>query len=114
MESSLEQRYAIKFCLKSNKSLVETHKLIVQAFQGQCSIIFTTFKHLRKARKRWSTGWTSTSRTNDNLAPVRDLLNSDRRLSVQMIAETINIPKTIVHELVTDKLDMRKVCQGGS
>ncbi|KAG8238694.1 hypothetical protein J437_LFUL016573 [Ladona fulva] len=27
-----------------------------------------------------------------------------------MIAETLNIPKTIVHELLTDKFDMRKEC----
>ncbi|XP_023289218.1 putative uncharacterized protein FLJ37770, partial [Orussus abietinus] len=60
-------------------------------------------------------GRPSTSTTDDNFTRVRDLLNSDRWLSVQMIAETLNIPKTIVHELVTDKLHMRKVrAQAGS
>jgi septation ring formation regulator EzrA len=55
-------------------------------------------------------GRPSTSTTDDNVARVRAELNSDRRLSVRMIADNLNIPKTIVHELVTEKLNMRKVC----
>ncbi|KAG8229031.1 hypothetical protein J437_LFUL007586 [Ladona fulva] len=91
-----------------NKSLAKTHKLIVQAYRD------SALSYLQKAFKEGrinepSTGRPSTSNTDDNLAHVCDLLNSDHQLSIQMIAETLNIPKTIAHELVTDKLDMRKV-----
>lgn len=117
MESSLDQRYAIKFCSKLNKSFAETHKLIVQAY-GDSTLSYSQVSRWLKAFKEGReevvdeprAGRPSTSTTDDNLARGRDLLNSDRRLSVWMIAETLNIPKTIVHELMTDKLDMRKVC----
>ncbi|KAL1123132.1 hypothetical protein AAG570_002220 [Ranatra chinensis] len=49
-------------------------------------------------------GHPSTSSTDENLDCVRDL-NSDR-----MIADTFNIPKSIVHGLVTEKMNTRKVC----
>ncbi|KAG8229667.1 hypothetical protein J437_LFUL010152 [Ladona fulva] len=55
-------------------------------------------------------GRPSTSTPDDNLDRVRNLLNSDCRLSVPLNVETLNIPKTIAHELVTDKLDVSKVC----
>jgi hypothetical protein len=34
-------------------------------------------------------------------------------MSVQMIAETLSIPKTTVHDIVTNNFHMREVCQVG-
>jgi hypothetical protein len=31
-------------------------------------------------------------------------------MNVRLLADTVNIPKTVVHRIVTDKLNMRKVC----
>ncbi|KAG8238430.1 hypothetical protein J437_LFUL002887 [Ladona fulva] len=111
MESSLEQRYAIKFCSKMNKSLAQTHKLIVQAY-GDSSISYSQVSRWLKAFKEGREEVVDEPRAGrpPTSTIVRDLLNSGLRLSVQTIAETLNIPKAIVHELVTDKLDMRKVC----
>ncbi|KAJ8962268.1 hypothetical protein NQ318_018246 [Aromia moschata] len=57
-------------------------------------------------------GRSSTSSSDDNVKRVRDLLNTDRRrrLSVRLISETLDITKTIVHEIVSESLGMRKVC----
>ncbi|KAJ8935783.1 hypothetical protein NQ318_018410 [Aromia moschata] len=55
-------------------------------------------------------GRPSTSSSDDNVKRVRDLLNIDRRLSVRLISETLDITKTIVHEIVSESLGMRKVC----
>ncbi|KAJ8958704.1 hypothetical protein NQ318_016431 [Aromia moschata] len=55
-------------------------------------------------------GRPSTSSSDDNVKRVRDLLNTDRRLSVRLISETLDITKTIVHEIVSVSLGMRKVC----
>ncbi|KAJ8936561.1 hypothetical protein NQ318_017041 [Aromia moschata] len=55
-------------------------------------------------------GRSSTSSSEDNVKHVRDLLNTDRRLSVRLISETLDITKTIVHEIVSESLGMRKVC----
>ena len=57
-----------------------------------------------------SSGRPTTSQTDENVTRVRDLLNSDRRMSVRLLADTVNIPKTVVHCIVTDELNMRKVC----
>ncbi|KAG8237969.1 hypothetical protein J437_LFUL018132 [Ladona fulva] len=109
MESSHKQHHVIKFCSKLNQSLAE-------ARWRQCSIIFATctLKEFKEGQEEVvnepHAGQPATSTTDNNLACVRDLLNSDHWLSVWMIAETLNIPKTIAHELVTNKLGMRKVC----
>lgn len=55
-------------------------------------------------------GRPSTSRTDDNVQRVRDVLNSDRRLSVRMIADQIGIDKMTVHNIVSEDLAMRKIC----
>ncbi|KAJ8949796.1 hypothetical protein NQ318_000494, partial [Aromia moschata] len=78
MQRSLEQRMAIKFCVKLEKS----------KFSGR----------------------PSTSSSDDNVKRVRDMLNTDRRLSVRLISETLDITKTIVQEIVSESLGMRKVC----
>jgi hypothetical protein len=39
------------------------------------------------------TGRPSTSTTDENVTRVRELLNSDSRLSVRLMAQTLNIPK---------------------
>ncbi|KAJ8947559.1 hypothetical protein NQ318_005039 [Aromia moschata] len=56
-------------------------------------------------------GRPSTSSSDDNVKRVSDLLNTDRFLkSVRLISETLDITKTIVHEIVSESLGMRKVC----
>lgn len=55
-------------------------------------------------------GRPSTSLTEENVTRVRELLNTDRRMSVRMMGEQLNLPKTVVHEIVSEKLGMRKIC----
>jgi len=49
-----------------------------------------------------------TSRTDNNVQRVREVLNSDRRLSVRMIAYRID--KMTVYTIITENLAMRKIC----
>jgi len=57
-------------------------------------------------RKRRS----ATSRTEENIAKVRQILRENRRLTVRSIAEQVNIYRETVRKIVTEDLDMRKVC----
>ncbi|GFV21827.1 histone-lysine N-methyltransferase SETMAR [Trichonephila clavipes] len=41
---------------------------------------------------------------------VRPLLNTDRRLSVRMIAEQLGMDKMVVHKIISEDLGMRKIC----
>jgi len=45
-----------------------------------------------------------------NVKNLRDMLNTDRRMSVRMLAEKCNVPRSTVHRIVTENLGMRKIC----
>ncbi|KAJ8937531.1 hypothetical protein NQ318_000356 [Aromia moschata] len=114
MQRSLEQRMAIKFCVKLEKSAAETIPMLKKAFGVDCLSdrqIFRWHKAFAEGREDVNrAGRPSTSSSDDNVKRVRDLLNTDRRISVRLISETLDITKTIVHEIVSESLGMRKVC----
>ena len=51
-------------------------------------------------------GRPSTSHTSDNVAKVKAVLDSDRCLSIRLIADQVGLPKSIVHEIVTTELQI--------
>lgn len=55
-------------------------------------------------------GRPSISTNTDNVTRVRKVLNPDRRLSISLIAHMLNLPKAVVHDILTKRLNMRKVC----
>ncbi|XP_050052392.1 protein GVQW3-like [Dermacentor andersoni] len=75
----------------------EWHKLFREGSEG--------VEHDDCSRHPW------TSKTNENVLRVKNLLNSDRRMSIRMIADDLSIPHTQVFEIVTENLAMRKVCE---
>ncbi|KAJ8944993.1 hypothetical protein NQ318_010195 [Aromia moschata] len=107
---------AIKFCVKLEKSAAETIPMLKKAFGVDCLSdmqIFRSLKAFAEGREDVNdenrAGRPSTSSSDDNVKRVRDLLNTDRRrLSVRLISETLDITKTIVHEIVSESLGMRK------
>ena len=55
-------------------------------------------------------GRPATSTTEENIANVRQIVRENRRLTVMSIAEEVNIDREIVRKILTEDLDMRKVC----
>ena len=55
-------------------------------------------------------GRPSTARTDENVESVRRLLTEDRRTTLQMIADRLNIGKETVRQIVTEDLGKRKIC----
>ncbi|KAJ8954551.1 hypothetical protein NQ318_000785 [Aromia moschata] len=116
MQRPLEQRMAIKFCVKLEKSAAETIPMLKNVFGVDCLSdrqIFRWHKAFAKGRSEDvndenRAGRPSTSSSDNNVKRVRDLLNTYRRLSVRLISETLDITKTIVHEIVSESLGMRK------
>lgn len=117
MEKSLEQRYAIQFCVKLKKTPLETYGMLAEAYGDACLS--------RSQSNRWHKKFTegreevadehregrpSSSRCDENAARVRKLLNTDRRMSLQMLADALDIPKTSVYRIVREDFQMRKVC----
>ncbi|KYN40227.1 hypothetical protein ALC56_05172 [Trachymyrmex septentrionalis] len=89
MQRSLEQRYAIKFCVKLGKSATETLDMIKQAYPDVALARSGVF--------RW------------HQAFLESRKESDRRLSIRLIAQMLNLPKSVVHDIVTEHLNMRKM-----
>lgn len=117
MERSLEQRYAIKFCVRLGKNATETFQMLQEAFKDDC-ISRSQSGRWHKAFKEGQeevadeprSGRPTTARTDENVNRVCEVLRSDRRLSIQYIADTLNMSTFAVHGIVTENLQMRKVC----
>lgn len=117
METNIEQRYAIKFCVRLNKTATDTLTMIQEAFKEDAmsrAMVFVWHKRFKDGRQHVEdddrSGRPSTSRTDDNVTRVRDLLNTDRRLSTRLVADELGLSQSTVWRIVTDDLQMRKVC----
>ncbi|KAJ8935346.1 hypothetical protein NQ318_012350, partial [Aromia moschata] len=108
MQRSLEQRMAIKFC-ETGEECCGNHSNIEEGFRrrlsfGQANFPVAFAEGREDVNDENRAGRPSASSSDDNVKRVRDLLNTDRRLSVRSISETLDITKTIVHEIVSESL----------
>ena len=55
-------------------------------------------------------GWPATSRTEENIAKICQIVRENRRLTVRSMVEQVNIDRETVRKILTEDLDMRKVC----
>ena len=55
-------------------------------------------------------GRPATSRTEENIAKVGQIVRENCRLTVRSIAEQVNIDRETVRKILTEDLDMRKLC----
>jgi len=52
----------------------------------------------------------STTKTEENIAKVCQIVHENHCLTVKSIAEQVNIDREIVRKILTEDVDMRKVC----
>jgi len=112
-----EQSCAIKFCLKLGESATVTYEKLQRAY-GEHSLssaqVCRWHKFFLEGRAQVEdeprVGRPSTSKTEDNLDRVRSLVSSDRLLTLRMISNELNLNRFTVHQILTQDLDMRKVC----
>jgi len=55
-------------------------------------------------------GRTSTTRTSDNTARIREIVRSDGRLAVKLIADEVNAHSGAVRRIPNGELEMRIIC----
>jgi len=55
-------------------------------------------------------GKPSTAKNDENIVRVRDLVRSDRRLTVRTMGEQLGSTQATVHRILTNDLEMRKIC----
>jgi hypothetical protein len=111
MQENIEQRYAINFFVKLNKSATETFSSLTEAY-GDRELWFlsgTAFKEGRENVEDDPRSGRPISSTNDqNVEVVRAVMAKDRRLSVRMTPEEMGWNKNAVHKILTEHLHMRK------
>ena len=55
-------------------------------------------------------GRPATSRTEENIVKIRQIVRENRRLTVRSIAEQMNIDRATVRKILTEDLGIWKVC----
>jgi hypothetical protein len=103
MDGGNEQGVDIKFCFKAGLSATERLVLVQKAYGNEAlnrSNVFRWYSRFGDGRELVeddeSGGRPKWTRTEVNIAAVADLVKNDRRIASRMIAECLNIPKTVV------------------
>ncbi|XP_036620520.1 protein GVQW3-like [Trichosurus vulpecula] len=112
----LEQRIHIKLCVKLNKSASETLEMLKEAYGDEVmsrARVFDWHKRFKEGRDDVHddarSGRPITHRTSENVEKVRDLVRSNSRLTVRMMAEKLSLDKETVRLILKENLNMRKV-----
>ncbi|GFU20951.1 protein GVQW3 [Trichonephila clavipes] len=115
--SDNEQRCAIKFYFRLEHNATETFTKLQQAYGDSVlsrAQVFRWFKTFSEGRESIEieprSERPSVSKTTENIVRVRYLVRSDRRLTVRMIGEELNLNHTTIHQILTNELKMRKIC----
>jgi len=117
MSESTEQRTCIKFCFKIGKTATETYQLLQQAYgedaMGRAQV-FDWFRRFKEGRTSVESdrrsGRPSTSRNEEMIAKVRNVVRNNTRLTVREIADDCGISASSCDAILTDDLHMKRVC----
>jgi hypothetical protein len=106
--NNLKQRYAIKFCVKLGEGVTDTYEKIQKAFGNDsisCARVFRWHKDFVNCRET-----VQDEPRSRRVAPVGTSMNvdrmgafirQDRRLTIRMITDELNINECTVHQIVT-------------
>ncbi|XP_071036972.1 protein GVQW3-like [Parasteatoda tepidariorum] len=95
----------MKFCVQLGKNATETHHMLQDDFKEEC-----ISRSQCGTRPPSRVGRRSPTSLVLDVQQVREVLKSDSRLSIQVIADTLNLSKYVVHGILMEDLQMRKVC----
>jgi len=117
----IQQRCVIEFCVKLGKSGNETLEMLQQAYGGETlshAAVFQWWRHIKDGNSRVidkaCSGRPSTAVMDVNIAKAAELLENDRRLTLRELSASLNISFEHTQHIVTEILQMRRVCQVGT
>jgi len=117
MDGGNEQRVARKFSFKAGLSATETLVLVQKAYVNEAvnrSKVFRWYSRFRDGKELVEDdkrgGRPKSTRTEVNIATVADLVKNDRQIASRMIAESLNILKTVVLWILKEDLGKIKLC----
>jgi hypothetical protein len=113
-DTKIEQRTNIKFLSKLEKTATEPCQLLCEVCGEDTLSRARVFEWHRFSGRKEDVedderhGRPVTMKTDENVDKVRTLVRNDRRLSIRMIAEELNVDKETVRQILTENLKMRK------
>ena len=116
MSDFIEQRSAIKFCLRNEISAAKTLRMLQKAF-GESTMsqknVYKWYKDFKEGRERVDdlerSGRPSTSTDELHVNKVKDLVLQNRRLTVRDLTDIVGISEGSVKTILKDNLGLRKV-----
>ena len=110
----MEQRINLKFLVKLGKDCLKLlHEVYGETAMSRARL-FEWHKRFTSGREDVEddpkSGQPSTTKTAGNIGKVNELVRSDRRLTLCMMAEELNINHESVCTILLEELHMRKVC----
>jgi transposase len=116
MAEKLEQRVAVKFCFLLGKTAGETVVMLETAYKeaalGKTQVYgwFSRFRNreLSLADKPRS-GRLSTSRTDENIARIRDLILEDRCRTIDNLVDLSGVSWSSCQRILSEELQMKRV-----
>ena len=117
-ELDLTQRTNIKFFVKLGKSGNEIREKLVQVYMNNTMKKTAVYKLVKRFFLR-EEKMSLTKRDQDGkqqaevkktLQNLRQIVRENRRLTVMSIAQQVNIDRETVRKILTEDLDMKKVC----
>ena len=115
-ENTLEERYAIKFCLKLGKNATETYGMLQTAFlpsrMNQASV-FEWHKRFKEGRESVKDdercGKSKEVRTPELIGQLKNFMDKDRRVSIETINAQFDVRVGTIHTIIREELKMRKI-----
>ena len=105
-ELALEQRTNIKFLVKLGKRGNEIREMLVQFYMDNAikkTALYKWVNHFSEGRESVTderSGRAATSRTEENIAKVRQIARENRRLTVRSMTEQVNIDTETVRRIL--------------
>ncbi|KOC69241.1 Putative uncharacterized protein FLJ37770 [Habropoda laboriosa] len=109
-----EQRALVKFCFLLGKSGTETLEILETAYKddamGKTQVWFSRFKNGEMSiDDKPRSGRPSTARTHENVEKIREIIEKDRRRTIEEIVELLGVTLSSVQRILTEDLGMKRV-----
>ena len=117
MDSRFEQRAVIKFLIAESVPSTEIYDRLLQVFRDNClgrTQVFEWAKRFREGRcdvlDDPRPGRPLTATDPATVIRVEELVREDRRMTIEQIADVVDVSTGAVHQILHESLNMRKVC----
>ena len=114
---TLEERYAIKLCLKLGKNGRETYGMLQTAFRPSCmnwASVFEWHKRFKEGREfvrdDERCGRSKEVRTPQLIGQIKNFMDKDSRVFIETISAQFDVSVGTVHTIIHEELKIRKIC----